>query len=297
MTRGLLQSKRSFNRFVSNETMKNGTINPDEVSKFSIIGEQWWNRSSSLGTGPLHAMNPARIEFIRTSLASVYKDRQTLPALDQLKNLSVLDVGCGGGILAESLARLGANVTAIDPSNENIMVAKNHSKKDTWTSNINYQQASIEDIVERGELYDAVCSLEVVEHVDKPHKFISSCIACVKPGGSLFLSTINRTTKSYTIAILGAESILKILPAGTHDWHKFITPDELSLLVTTPLKIDANNEYNDQYKMVVTNKKGIVIGFNDKSKSKQFNLPLPNWVLSDNDLDVNYIMHAIKIKK
>jgi ubiquinone biosynthesis O-methyltransferase len=89
--------------------------------------------------------------------------------------------------------------------------------------------------------------IKKVEHVDKPHKFISSCIACVKPGGSLFLSTINRTTKSYTIAILGAESILKILPAGTHDWHKFITPDELSLLVTTPLKIDANNEYNDQY--------------------------------------------------
>ena len=286
-------NSKPFGRFASNEAMKNGTINPDEVSKFSVIGDQWWNRSSVLGTGPLHAMNPARIEFIRSSLASIYKDRHALPALDQLKDMSILDVGCGGGILAESLARLGANVTAIDPSKENIKVAKNHSKKDSWTSNINYQQASIEDIVERGELYDAVCSLEVVEHVDKPHKFISSCVACVKPGGSLFLSTINRTAKSYAIAILGAESILKILPPGTHDWHKFITPDELSLLVTTPLKIDANNEYNDEYKMVVTNRKGIVIGFNDKSK--QFRLP--NWILCNNDLDVNYIMHAIKIKK
>jgi len=273
--------------------MKNGTVNPDEVSKFSVIGDQWWNRSSVLGTGPLHAMNPVRVEFIRTSLASTYKDRQSLPALDQLKNLSILDVGCGGGILAESLARLGANVTAIDPSKENIMVAKEHSGEDLWTSNINYQQATIEDIVERGELYDAVCSLEVVEHVDKPHKFLSSCIACVKPGGSLFLSTINRTVKSYTIAIVGAESILKILPAGTHDWHKFITPDELSLLVTTPLKIAVENENNDLYKMVVTNRKGIVIGFNDNSKY----LRLPRWILSDNDLDVNYIMHAVKIKK
>ena len=282
-----------FGRYLGNEAMKNGTVNSDEVSKFSVIGDQWWNRSSVLVTGPLHAMNPTRIEFIRTSLASVHRDKQELSALDQLKNISILDVGCGGGILAESLARLGANVTAIDPSKENIKVAKNHSMRDSWTSNINYQQASIEDIVERGELYDAVCSLEVVEHVDKPHKFISSCIACVKPGGSLFISTINRTAKSYAIAIVGAESILKILPSGTHDWHKFITPDELSLLVTKPLKIDANNEYNDGHKMVVTNKKGMVIGFNNKSK--QFRLP--TWILSDDDLDVNYIMHAIKIKK
>lgn len=257
-------SDRTFLRF-------HGTsINSKEVEKFSKVGSDWWNKNSTSGTGPLHAMNPTRVNFIRNCIAEA-TDKNNLPATEQLKGLEILDVGCGGGLLAEALARLGAKVTAIDPSIENIKVASRHSKIDPLTSTIEYKHSTIEEVSSSGTTFDVVCSLEVLEHVDQPLSFIRSCQACVRPGGHMFLSTINRTAKSYAMTILGAEYLLRMLPVGTHEWSKFITPEELIAMVTATSPVRQ------------VNIKGLVLDVK--------NFP-PKWILSSTDHDVNYILHA-----
>ena len=252
------------------------SVNEKEVRKFAAVGQDWWSSSSNSGTGPLHAMNPVRVSFIREAMAKQLST-QSLPPDAQIRNADILDVGCGGGILSEALARLGANVTSIDPSGENVAVAHAHSRMDPATSSINYQQTTVETMASSGRLFDAVCALEVIEHVDTPLAFVTACSACLKPGGSLFLSTMNRTAKSFAIAILGAEYITRMVPMGTHDWNKFITPKELSLMVES-----------HAVGLQVTKQQGLILTLDPFVKGKI------SWYLKDNDLDVNYIMQATK---
>ena len=261
-------------------------MNAEELKKFASIGQKWWDTDSKAGTGPLHFMNPTRVEFIRTVVSSTDGKRRSLPPPDQLRGLKILDVGCGGGILSESLARLGANVTAIDPTVENITVAKCHASKfSEISSRISYKAMTIEEMARSGETFDVVCSLEVVEHVNTPLNFISLCKECLKEdNGSLVMSTINRTAKSYLIAILGAEYITRMVPFGTHDWHKFLTPSELSRLITTSLPNSSGG------KMIITSTKGLVPRLDIFSNNIK-------WELSNCDFDVNYILHAVKVKR
>jgi 2-polyprenyl-6-hydroxyphenyl methylase/3-demethylubiquinone-9 3-methyltransferase len=251
-----------------------GSVNHDEIKKFSAVGDDWWKAESVTGVGPLHSMNPVRVDFVRRTLAKQLSLESLSPSL-QMKGLNILDVGCGGGILSEALSRLGANVTSIDPSSVNIGIASLHSSKDPITSKITYKQTTVEEMALTDQKFDVVCSLEVIEHVETPMSFIAACSSCLKDGGSLYLSTINRNTKSFAIAILGAEYILQLLPPGTHDWHKFITPEELTFMVETVSNLS------------VKEKQGIVMSINPIGGTFV-------WHTDPKDLDINYILHAVK---
>jgi 2-polyprenyl-6-hydroxyphenyl methylase / 3-demethylubiquinone-9 3-methyltransferase len=256
---------------------KSASVNNEEIKKFSAVGKDWWNAESNRGTGPLHAMNPVRVDFIRRTLAAQLS-LHSLPPNLQLQGLDILDVGCGGGILSEALARLGANVTSIDPSDVNIAVASRHSRTDPSTSKIDYMRTTVEEIARSDRKFDVVCSLEVIEHVETPMAFVTACSSLLKSGGSLYLSTINRNLKSFGVAIVGAEYILNMLPPGTHDWHKFITPKELTMMVET-----------GQSGMSVLKKEGIVMSINPMNGNFV-------WHLDPNDLGINFILHAVKSK-
>lgn len=158
-------------------------------------------------------MNPVRVQFIREQIAKELS-RTHIPSREQLKTLDILDVGCGGGLLSESLARLGANMTSIDPSPENIRIASSHKLGDPLTNSIDYQSTTIEELCEKEKKFDVVCSLEVLEHVETPKKFLQSCVKSLKPNGNLFISTINRTRKSHLLTIVGAEYMLNLVPPG-----------------------------------------------------------------------------------
>jgi ubiquinone biosynthesis O-methyltransferase len=228
-------------------------------------------------------MNPVRVEFIRSQDA-ITRKTLTLPPIRQLAGLKVLDVGCGGGLLAESLARLGAKVTAIDPSEENIQIATAHSKIDSATESIRYIHGTVESMVESGEKFDIVCSLEVIEHVGEVKKFIAACSSCLESdSGSLFLSTINRTAKSFAIAVAGAEYISGVVPVGTHDWRKFITPSEL----------EAHLRENG---ITVRSVRGMVLAdvLHSVGCMTMGGKPDFRWKLSVDDVDVNYIVHGTK---
>ena len=192
---------------------RGASVIEEEVAKFSAYGNDWWDTSSTSGAGPLHTMNPVRVAYIRSKLAEEC-GRLGVFESKQIEGLSILDVGCGGGLLSESLARLGARVTSIDPSQENIKVASSHSKMDSATSSIDYRCSTIEEVFAAGEQFDAVCSLEVIEHVGDPEAFMRACTGCVRPGGSLFISTLNRTSKARLVAIVGAEYVLNLVPKG-----------------------------------------------------------------------------------
>eukprot|EP00638_Chattonella_subsalsa_P002496 CAMPEP_0117752522 /NCGR_PEP_ID=MMETSP0947-20121206/11655_1 /TAXON_ID=44440 /ORGANISM="Chattonella subsalsa, Strain CCMP2191" /LENGTH=271 /DNA_ID=CAMNT_0005571179 /DNA_START=203 /DNA_END=1018 /DNA_ORIENTATION=+ len=240
-----------------------------EIKKFQNVKSDWWVPSSRKGTGPLHAMNPVRISFIKRQLELFYPDKlDTSSVRNPLKSLDILDVGCGGGILTESLSRLGATVTGIDPGVENIRAAKMHASLDPETSSISYKVTTSDDLANSGEQFDVVCSLEVIEHVPDPAQFVDTLCKLTKPKGSLFISTMNKTAKSYLITILGAEYITQQIPIGTHDWSKYIPPTQLS-------------ECFEKNGVEVVNISGLVYN------------PLCNtWRIDENDTDVNYIMHA-----
>ena len=201
------------------------TINKDEINKFSKIADEWWDINGKFK--PLHMFNPIRIEHI-LDIALVFfkieKDRK-LP----LKNLKILDIGCGGGLISEPMSRLGADVTGIDASLKNIQVANLHAKKNNLK--IKYFNTVPENFDHQNE-FDIILNLEVVEHVENLDLYLSSCFKLLKKNGIMFTATINRTLTSYVKAIVGAEYILRWLPIGTHDWNKFITPEELEKKLT-----------------------------------------------------------------
>lgn len=198
------------------------TVDSNEIRAFEALSHEWWQPHGSFK--PLHLLNPARLEFVWKQIAEVYglSDNPLKPYL----GLQILDVGCGGGILSEPLARCGAHVTGIDAGEKAITAAQQHAENQRLT--INYHQTTAEECVERGEAYDVVITMEIVEHVANVQDFINSLAKLTKPGGLMILSTINRTFKSYGVAILGAEYLLRLLPRGTHDWHRFLMPSELA---------------------------------------------------------------------
>lgn len=240
------------------------SIDPEEVAQFSRIAEEWWDPKGKFK--PLHEINPLRISYIKSQCEDHFRSENQ--SLIPLGGLTLLDIGCGGGLICEPMARLGAEVTGIDASEKNIQTAALHADQSALT--IAYQSCTAEHLVANGKQYDIVLALEIVEHVTDAQAFINACAALVKPGGLLVMSTINRTAKSLLMAKIGAEYVLRLLPRGTHDWRKFVRPDEMSrAMLASGLQI------HDQ--------RGIVL-----------NPLLCQWKLTERDLDVNYLMTASK---
>ena len=197
------------------------TLDPEEVARFAAQAGEWWDVNGPFK--PLHRINPVRLTYIRDQIA--HKFGRDTKAAQSLKGISVLDIGCGGGLVAEPLARLGAEVTGIDPSAENIEAAKAHAEGERLI--IDYRAEAAEATAASGASFDAVLLLEVIEHVPDVPEFLKAVAPLVKPDGVMILSTLNRTLKAYALAIIGAELILRWLPVGTHDFARFVTPDEL----------------------------------------------------------------------
>ena len=238
------------------------TINKEEIQKFSRLSEEWWDVNGKFK--PLHMFNPIRIEYITDNIKKYFKIKKDKS--HYLEGLNILDIGCGGGLICEPMARLGANVTGIDASNKNINVAKLHSKKNGL--NINYLNASPESLNDIDK-FDIILNLEVVEHVDNVNLYIRSCYKLLKKKGLMFTATLNRSFISYIKAIIGAEYILRWLPIGTHDWNKFIKPEELEKFLL-------------KEKFSTLDIKGL-----------NFNPFLKKWKKSE-DLSVNYIICSLK---
>ena len=238
------------------------TINKEEIQKFSNLADEWWDVSGKFK--PLHMFNPIRIEYIIEKIKQHFKISDDKTNL--LKGLNILDIGCGGGLISEPMARLGGVVTGIDASEKNIKIAKIHSKKSKLK--INYLNKSPEQL-ENLEKFDVILNLEVVEHVDNVNLYIKSCYNLLKKDGLMFTATLNRSLISYLKAIIGAEYILRWLPIGTHDWNKFIKPEELEKLLR-----------DEKFSMV-------------EIKGLEFNPILGKWKKSNN-LSVNYIITSSK---
>ncbi|MEZ0169232.1 bifunctional 2-polyprenyl-6-hydroxyphenol methylase/3-demethylubiquinol 3-O-methyltransferase UbiG [Microvirga sp. TS319] len=198
------------------------TIDPAEVARFEKIAATWWDPSGPMKV--LHRFNPVRLAYIRDEACRRFgRDPRSARSLE---GLTILDVGCGGGVLSEPLARLGAGVTGLDPAPTNISVARLHAERAGVP--VDFRNETVEAVVARGERFDVVLAMEVVEHVADVQAFVTACTQAVKPGGCLVMATINRTLRSFASAIVGAEYILRWLPKGTHEWDRFVTPDELS---------------------------------------------------------------------
>ena len=241
--------------------MKNNTINKKEIEKFSRIAEEWWNPEGKFK--PLHKFNPIRISYIKDNIVSSMKLKNKKKPLEKVK---ILDIGCGGGLLSEPMTRLGAEVMGIDASEKNINVAKLHAKKNNL--NIQYLCASPETL-NTDKKFDVILNMEIIEHVEDVNFFLKSCSSLLKKNGIMFVATLNKTLKSYLFAIIGAEYILRWLPVGTHEWEKFIKPDEL----VTKLK---------NYDLRL-----------DSLDGMKFDLIKDKWKLS-NDKSINYIGKFIK---
>jgi 2-polyprenyl-6-hydroxyphenyl methylase / 3-demethylubiquinone-9 3-methyltransferase len=196
-------------------------VDPAELDRFAGLADDWWNANGKFK--PLHKIGPARLGFVRDAATTHFN--LAARGLKPFAGLSILDIGCGGGLISEPLARLGAAVTGIEPAEANIGAARRHARQSNLA--IDYRSISAEDLAALGTQFDVVVCLEVVEHVPDPAAFIKVCASLVRPGGLIVLSTINRTIKAYGLAIIGAEYILRWLPVGTHTWERFITPEEL----------------------------------------------------------------------
>jgi len=239
------------------------TIDAAEVAKFEAMAAEWWDPAGKFK--PLHMLNPCRLDYITRQIAEEFdRDLETPKPFDGLR---LLDIGCGGGLLSEPMARLGAEVTGADAAARNIPVAQVHAAQSGLT--IDYRHTTAEDLAAAGERFDVVLNMEVVEHVADPLIYLTACRQLLKPGGLHICSTINRNAKSYAMAIIGAEHVMRWLPKGTHDWAKFITPDELYDLLRR-----AGLEPVDR--------KGFV-----------FNPVSWRWSLSDRDLSVNYVTASL----
>ncbi|MDQ7080889.1 MAG: bifunctional 2-polyprenyl-6-hydroxyphenol methylase/3-demethylubiquinol 3-O-methyltransferase UbiG [Paracoccaceae bacterium] len=242
------------------------TVDQDEVAKFEAMAAEWWDATGKFK--PLHMMNPCRLDYITEQIAAEYNRDLTERA--PFKGLRLLDIGCGGGLLSEPMARLGATVVGADAAPTNIEVARIHAAKSGL--DIDYRNTTAEALAAEGEQFDVVLNMEVIEHVSDPAAYMRACHDLLKPGGLMITSTINRNPKSFMVAIIGAEQIMRWLPKGTHDWKKFITPDELYDLIRgaglTPV-----------------DRKGFV-----------FNPLTWEWSVSDRDLSVNYVTACIRPK-
>ena len=197
------------------------SLDPAEVEKFSKMAAEWWNPHGKFGV--LHKFNPVRLAYIKEQVCA----RLGLDPLkrEPFKGLRFLDIGCGGGLLCEPMARLGANVVGVDPSEKNIKTASVHAAEVELA--IDYRICTAEDLAAAGEKFDVILNMEVIEHVANPQNFTATCANLMKPGGLMFVATLNRTLKSFALAIVGAEYVLGWLPKGTHEWEKFIKPAEL----------------------------------------------------------------------
>jgi len=201
------------------------TINDAEVAKFTAMAEEWWNPNGKFK--PIHKFNPVRLSYIREhALAHFGRDGSLLRPLE---GLTILDVGCGGGLLCEPLSRLGATVTGIDAAERNIAIARLHAEQSGVA--VDYHATTSEALAAEGKTFDIVLNMEVVEHVDNVPLYMKSCADLVRPGGLMLTATLNRTARAYALAIVGAEYVLGWLPKGTHDWKKFLTPDEIKTLL------------------------------------------------------------------
>ena len=227
------------------------TINKEEIQKFSKLADEWWDIKGKFK--PLHMFNPIRIEYILDEITSHYKLSRKNNYL--LKDLSILDIGCGGGLISEPMARLGANVTGIDAAEKNIKVASLHSKKNNLK--INYLNKSPEQL-DAKDKFDIILNLEVVEHVDNLDLYLQSCSNLISKNGLMFTATLNRTLISYIKAIIGAEYILRWLPIGTHDWNKFIKPEELEKKLTDN-KLITKNIKGLEFNPILKNGKNLII--------------------------------------
>ena len=211
--------------------MKSNTINKEEIEKFSKIAEEWWDPLGKFK--PLHKFNPIRIQYIKNNIIETFKLKNKKKPLEKVK---ILDIGCGGGLLTEPMKKLGANITGIDASERNIEIAKLHAKKNDLE--INYLCTTPENFKENDK-FDVILNMEIVEHVENVEFFLTSCSKLLKKNGIMFVATLNKTLKSYLFAIIGAEYFLRWLPIGTHDWEKFVKPDDLiAILAKNNLKID-----------------------------------------------------------
>ncbi|MBD1156639.1 bifunctional 2-polyprenyl-6-hydroxyphenol methylase/3-demethylubiquinol 3-O-methyltransferase UbiG [Pelagibacterales bacterium SAG-MED20] len=237
------------------------SINKKEIEKFSKIAEEWWNPNGKFK--PLHNFNPIRIKYIKDNIV---KDFNIKYSNRPLRNIRILDIGCGGGLLSEPMSRLGASVVGIDASKKNIEVAKFHAKKNKLK--IDYKVASPE-MLKTVKKFDVVLNMEIVEHVEDLNFFIGESSKLLKKNGLMFIATLNKTLKSYAFAIIGAEYILRWLPIGTHDWEKFVKPDDL-------INISKKNDLTL-----------------NKIDGMEFNIINNSWKISD-DTSVNYIIKLVK---
>ncbi len=240
------------------------TVDASEVAKFEAMAAEWWDVNGKFK--PLHMMNPCRLDYITEQIASEFG--RDLTAAQPFKGLRLLDIGCGGGLLSEPMARLGADVVGADAAEGNLPVARIHAEQSGLT--IDYRHTTAEALVAAGEQFDVVLNMEVVEHVADPLAYLTACRALLKPGGLMLCSTINRNPKSYMVAIVGAERVMRWLPVGTHEWNKFITPDELFSLIKNA-------------GLTPVDRKGFT-----------FNPLLWAWSISEKDLSVNYVTASVK---
>jgi 2-polyprenyl-6-hydroxyphenyl methylase / 3-demethylubiquinone-9 3-methyltransferase len=239
------------------------TVDAAEVARFSALASEWWDPRGKMA--PLHKFNPVRLAYIRDQVTSHFgRDRKRL---DSLKGLRILDIGCGGGVLSEPLARLGASVVGADPAMANVEAARRHAAQSNLI--IDYRCTTAEALADAGERFDIVLAMEVVEHVADVSLFLRRCAEMVKPGGLMIVATLNRTLKSFALAIVGAEYILRWLPRGTHRWDKFVMPNELEGAL-------------ERGGLQVTDREGMV-----------YDLFADAWRLAD-DTEVNYLVTAEK---
>ena len=240
------------------------TVDPAEIAKFEAMAAEWWDPNGKFK--PLHMLNPCRLDYITSQIAGEFG--RDLTSQRPFEGLRLLDIGCGGGLLSEPMARLGATVVGADAAGGNLPVARIHAEQSGLE--IDYRHTTAEALAEAGEQFDVVLNMEVVEHVADPLSYLTATQQLLKPGGLEICSTINRNPKSFAVAIVGAEVIMRWLPRGTHEWSKFITPDELFELLRNA-------------GLSPVDRKGFV-----------FNPITWNWSISDRDLSVNYVTASVK---
>ena len=244
-----------------NSKARASSIDTAEVERFSRLAADWWDARGPMAA--LHKLNPIRLGYIRDKAAARFN--RGPKKLDCLKGLRMLDIGCGGGILSEPLARLGAQMVGADPAEENVAAAAAHAEASGIA--VDYRATTAEDLAAAKERFDVVLAMEVVEHVNDVKEFVATCASMVKPGGLMIAATLNRTLKSFALAIVGAEYVLRWLPRGTHQWDKFVTPTELETAF-------------ESAGLQVIGERGVI-----------YNLFADRWQLSS-DLDVNYMLVA-----